>query len=500
MPATQDQGKLFQEVFEGTPYGMLILDPSDRCIDANPAAVRLLGISRKELLTRKISDLLIPEQRRLWKEILQKPAKEFDFRFEREDGRTLEIGLRAKVNFYRGKHLIVLHDITVHKRAEDAIRKQAQMLDFANDTIMIRDLDDRITYWNQGAERLYGWSKEEAVGQYVHTFLSTEFPSPLKEVLKKCIRKGHWEGVLIHTKRDGTLVTVSSRWTLQRDGQGKPSAFLEINNDITETVRAKDALQKAHDELERRVIERTTELSRANARLKSLSARLISAQEEERWRISRDLHDDLGQILTSMNLNLQRALQLKDPAKSGILFERVLSANLEARNRLRELSSLLRPRVLDDVGLKEAIQTYASEFETRTGVRSDVKLHCRNSDFNDGISTNIYRILQEALTNISRHAKAGKVSIQLHVSNGNAILKIQDNGIGFSPNSIKGDKTLGLQGMRERADLMGGEFLIHSSSGKGTKLTVSFPSGAQNEPQTGRFPMAKALPRENRNK
>jgi PAS domain S-box-containing protein len=479
MSGNRDSKDLFKKVFQGTPYGMLIVDRFGYCMNANPSATRLLGITKKQLLSRKISDLLIPNQKsdskRIWNEVLSKPAKEFDFRLARSDGKTVDIGITAKPGFYRANHLLVLHDITIRKHAEIAMRKQSQMLDFANDTIMIRDLNDTISYWNQGAERLYGWSRKEAIGQNVHTFLNTKFPSPLEEVLKKCIQEGHWEGVLIHCKKDRSLVTVSSRWTLQRNELGEPSAFLEINNDITERVNAEEALKRANDELERRVVERTAELSKANARLKALSARLISAQEEERWRISRDLHDDLGQILTSISLDLQRALQLSEPARSKILVERVLNANLEARNRLRELSSLLRPRVLDDVGLKEAIQTYVSEFEARTGVRCEVMLGCRNSDFNDGASTNIYRILQEALTNVSRHARARKVSVQLEVSNGNAMLKIKDNGVGFNPNSIKMDKAFGLLGMRERTNLLGGEFIIQSSSGAGTKLSISFP-------------------------
>ena len=479
MKTSRVQDGLFREFFNGIPYGILILDKNKHCLSANSAAAQLLGISRRKLFASKITELLRPkngsDQDSLWNVILRKPAKEFDFRYERGE-KLLEIGVKAKPNFYPGKHLIVLHDITVRKHAEEANRKQAQMLDLANDTIMIRDLKDRIIYWNQGAERLYGWNRKHAVGQYVHTFLHTIFPEPLRQVLEKCFRTGHWEGLLIHSKRDGSQVTVSSRWTLQRDEHGKPSAFLEINNDITERVKAEEALQRAHHELERRVVERTAKLSKANSRLKALSARLITAQEEERWRISRDLHDDLGQILTSMNLTLERALRLKDSTKSRNLMKSVLTANLEARNRLRELSSLLRPRVLDDVGLKEAIETYVSEFETRTGVRSQVALRCSNHDFNDAASTNIYRILQEALTNISKHSRAKKVTIELQVKNGNATFKIKDNGIGFDPGLIKMDKTLGLLGMRERAELMGGDFNIRSSLRKGTELFVSFPT------------------------
>lgn len=470
---------MFRDAFTGMPEGMLIFDASGVCVDANRAASRLLGISRKRLLSKRISELTNQTHKidsvPLGKGRARSATREFQFRFLRSDGKLLEIGASAKTNFHKGNHLVVLHDITVRKDVEKAIRKQAQMLDFANDTIMIRDTEDRITYWNQGAERLYGWSRTDAIGQYVHTFLKTEFPQPIKTVLRKCIREGHWEGVLVHTRKNGSRVTVSSRWTLERDERGRPQAFLEINNDITEKKQAEEALQKANDELEKRVVERTNELSIANARLKALSAQLISAQEEERWRISRDLHDDLGQTLTSINLNLQRAVQARDTAKEKALIESVISANQEARNRLRELSSLLRPRVLDDVGLKEAIETYISEFEARTGVQSAFVFRCRNEDFPHAAATSIYRIIQEALTNISKYARAKRVRVHLSVQDGTAALRIKDNGVGFDPSSIRVDKTLGLLGMRERAELMAGRFHLSSGKGKGTEVSVSFP-------------------------
>lgn len=469
---------LFREILDRTPNGMLILRRSGQCIDANSAAAKLLGLPRRQMLYQKLWEFVAPPPRsnrsRFLRELLAATRREFEFRCTRPDGETVEIGALASGSFQRGKHVIVLHDITIRKRAEEAVRKQANMLDFANDTIMIRDLKDIITYWNRGAERLYGWSRAEAVGKYVHTFLNTVFPEPLENVLRICIREGRWQGILTHTKRDGSRVTVASRWTVERDEYGRPAAYLEINNDITEKMKAEEDLLKAHNELERRVVDRTRELSVANARLKALSARLISAQEEERLRISRELHDDLGQILTSTSLNLQRALKSDAPKKQDLV-RQVLAANQEARNRLRELSSLLRPRVLDDVGLKEAIQTYVSDFEKHSGVRSRVSFRCRNEDLTDEASTNLYRILQEALTNISKYARANNVAVQLYRQNGDTILKIRDDGIGFNPASIRVDRTLGLHGMRERAELLGGEFRLTSAPGRGTEILVHFP-------------------------
>ena len=144
------------------------------------------------------------------------------------------------------------------RQAMEQLQQHMQMLDLANDTIMIRDLDGAIAYWNQGAERLYGWTKEEALGQCIHTLLQTIFPQPLEEILAVCLGEGHWEGELLHTKRDGSQITVANRWTLQRDEQGQPKAILEINNDITERKQAEASLRR-EQEFSRVVVENISE-------------------------------------------------------------------------------------------------------------------------------------------------------------------------------------------------------------------------------------------------
>src|SRR6266542_2586686 len=129
-------------------------------------------------------------------------------------------------------------DVTERKRVEESLREHASLLNLTHDTIFVRDMNDVITYWNRGAEELYGWTREEAVGKVSHQLMQTIFPAPLEEINAELFRTGRWEGELIHGKRDGTQVTVASRWALQRDEQGNRIAILETNNDITERKRA----------------------------------------------------------------------------------------------------------------------------------------------------------------------------------------------------------------------------------------------------------------------
>jgi len=153
------------------------------------------------------------------------------------------------------------------KKQSDALSEQAELLDLAEDMIMVLDMRHSILFWNRGAEEKYGWSREEVLGEHVHSLLQTRFPKSLEKIEESLIRRGRWEGELAQTRRDGRPILVESRWALRRNDQGKPLAILEINNDITQRKHAEAMLQKTLEELEARVQERTADLNKVNAEL-----------------------------------------------------------------------------------------------------------------------------------------------------------------------------------------------------------------------------------------
>ncbi len=214
-------------------------------------------------------------------------------------------------------------------------------------------------------------------------------------------------------------------------------------------------------------------LQESETRLRSLSSRLITAQEEERRSISRDLHDDLGQLVTSISLDLER-VGPKLQGKHQALIHRALDATECLLGRVQDISSRLRPSILDDLGLKDAVQSYMAKFELETGIDAQVRLRFDRNDIPGDVSECVFRILQEALTNVVKHAQARTVSVRMEVSNNAITLVIGDDGMGFRT-ELSRKRTLGVLGMRERTELLNGTFSMRSKPGNGTKISVCIP-------------------------
>jgi signal transduction histidine kinase len=221
-------------------------------------------------------------------------------------------------------------------------------------------------------------------------------------------------------------------------------------------------LRRGH---ERRIAESAAELH-------ELSRQLLNAQERERSTLSRDLHDDLGQLATSIALDLERAERAGDDRRP-LLIQRALAGARLVLDRLHEIAFRIRPRMLDELGLRDAVRSYVAEFEERTGIEVTAELELDSAELPPALSENVYRILQEALTNVAKHARTGEVRIRLAREGDRLTLRVADRGVGFDPRPRT--RGLGFLGMRERAVLLGGRIDVRSAPGAGVEIEVELP-------------------------
>jgi PAS domain S-box-containing protein len=246
----------YRTLVQHAPEAIVVLDvDTGRFVDANKNAVRLFGRSKEALLEVGPVALSPPTQpdgrpsSESASENIQKAVEgaEVVFEWTHFDAAGKEIPCEVRlVRLLAGESVLVrgsIIDITERERARQALKERADLLDLTHDTVFVRTMSNVITYWNRGAQELYGWSNEEAIGQPSHELLRTEFREPLEQISGKLLQADRWEGELIHTARDGKRFVVSSRWSLQRDERGEPLAILETNTDITERKRAEQELR-----------------------------------------------------------------------------------------------------------------------------------------------------------------------------------------------------------------------------------------------------------------
>ena len=363
----------------------------------------------------------------------------------------------------------IARDVRARKRAQAAIdqanerlREHAMVLELA--PVLVRGMDNRIVLWTRGAEELYGFSKEEALGRISHELFQTTFPVSLEHFDEILRRTGHWEGALVHRKRNGERLVVASQQIIYHDLGGQPVRILEANADITERERAE------------------TELNQSREQLRALADRLLKAREEEATRIARELHDQFGRYLTMIKMDvrlIERDLTgelTSDVAR--VLREKAQTIGQtvdETVQTVREIATQLRPGLLDDLGLAAAIEWQAKDFQKRSGILCALTLPEDDPHLSRDQATAIFRIFQEILTNVARHARATKVWVHLGEEQDAIVLEVEDNGVGISPTQLAERRSLGLLGMRERVGPFGGAVEIVGSEGQGTTVTLQMP-------------------------
>lgn len=362
-----------------------------------------------------------------------------------------------------------------------------QLLESVEDyAIFITNLDGVIETWNVGAERIFGYTAEEVIGQSESIIFTPEDRAgniPEKE-MKHARENGSAADERWHLRKDGSRFYASGFQTALYEN-GKLTGYAKIARDLTERVMLEEQLRQSNADLDSKVQERTAELQQEIVERKNseeirvkLLRRIVSTQEDERKRISRDLHDHIGQKLTALSLNLEILKQKCEDDELCKFIEQVQERTREIDSELDFLAWELRPASIDELGLKVTLKNFAREFSRHFKIPVD--FHSRGLEKGrllPEVEINLYRIAQEALNNIAKHAQAGRVSVILENPDQHIVLIVEDDGVGFDPQE-KANKSegLGLVGMGERVALVGGTVEIESAKGKGTTVYARVPA------------------------
>ena len=457
----------------------------------NESAERIFGYKAKEIIGKSILTLIPKDRKDEETEILRKirrgeSIEHYQTVRQCKDGSLVDVSLTiSPIRDSEGKIIGVskiARDITKLKHTEYILAEQARLLDLSNDAILVRDTRDRIVYWNHGAEGIYGFKREEAVGKISHDLLRTEHPESLKSIRKKLERDGRWSGELVHTRKDGTKITVASRWALDRDDKGRPTSVLETNNDISLRKQAERELRKSKQLLELLVRKRTKALRSANAELENeiarrqgLEGQILEISDREQERLGQELHDGLCQRLTAIAfMTRATALRLQDhrvadPAELEKIAQLINSSVIEARNIARDLHK----EEIDAAGFLEALRNLAERKIWKTPCRTRFEGDIPIDD--DRTACEIFRILREAVINVNKHARATDILLEACRRKREIVFSVTDNGIGMKARLKKSGGGLGFHIMQYRAKSIGARLEVESPRGGGTRLTVYLP-------------------------
>ena len=481
----------FTGIFHSAMDAIITIDHTQHILHFNPAAEQVFGCSAAHATGSALTRFM-PQRFRVSH---QRHVEQFGATgvSDRQMGKQLDLfGLRANGeefpleasishNIQNGKmfYTVILRDITLRKRAEAALRDSEQrfrsLIEVSPEAIYIHE-GDTITFVNKAAQVLFGAARpEELIGKSIYALFHPDVESNVRQVMASLLACVPSTPILECkiVRLDGEIRYVEVAASVFEDA-GK-RACQGIMRDVTDRYLAQAELERSHDEL------------------RQLSIALETAQEEERKRIARELHDDLGQHLTVLKMDMSsvkaklRDTQTNAAVDAGVIedIERMDGLLNHTVQSIRRISADLRPLLLDDLGLVTALEALVNQVSRSSNIHCSLRLDPHRLLIDQSLATPLYRIAQEALNNVVKHAQATEATITLHRDATNSlVLEVRDNGKGFVPWKSRKAVSFGLIGMRERVYALRGEILIESRPGGGTTIRVTIPN-------TGKDPEAE---------
>ena len=489
--------------------GVIFFDLDGKINEANEAFEKMSGFSREDFDKGRVRwDKLTPPE---FMEVTLKAREEFVTRgvntpyekqYIRPDG-SRWWGLFAGRRLSENECVEFVLDISERKRGEAALRASEERMrllmdSFSDIALFTTDTSTIVTAWNPGSEKIFGFAAAEMIGKKSADIIFTpeDRANGVPEQEREgAVKNGSATDERWHLRKDGSRFFASGFMVPLSDGE-KLIGFGKIASDLTDRKRFEERLQDARDELEKSVDVRTKELAASNESLRhemadrqraeeeriELLRKIVTTQEDERRRIARDLHDQMGQRLTALRLQIASLKENLDGNEAvAEQLEKLEKLGARIDSEVNFLAWELRPTVLDDLGLVTAAQNFVREWAAHFGVRAEFhSTGLKSKRLDSEIETNLYRITQEALNNVLKHAQANNVNVLLELRKKEVVLIVEDDGVGFDVEKQRLDRrhgsAMGLLGMHERAAIAGGKLEIESGSGKGTTVFARIPA------------------------
>lgn len=461
----------YADLYEFAPVGYFTLKGDGIVQEVNLGGAVLLGHSRRRILNQPFPMFLQQGSRQAFRTIYRQAlqtSKQLTAEVTTTSGkRALMVMVECASDAPNPACVrLALSDTTEWRKTEDALREAEERFhlvvqgieDYAIYTL---DLTGHVTSWNEGAERMMHYRPEEILGKHFSQFYPPEDRTRGRAavLLKTAASTGRGTDQGWQLRKGGALFWADTLVTALRNENGAVRGFVKVKRDITQRMLAEQQFKQSHEQLQ------------------DLAARLQLAREEERTRIAHEIHDELGQALTGLKLDIawiKGQLSEASPALQDKLTDMSDLADSTIQS-VRDVATELRPIVLDQLGLLPAMEWWAGTFESRTGLPCKLNFSLREVVLDRDQRTAMFRIFQEILTNIARHANASVVTVAVKESTGMLILEVSDDGRGITQAEMADPKSLGLAGMRQRASLLHGEVVFIGRPGHGTTVTLTMP-------------------------